>query len=162
VGLLRAHLAAVAVVVAAVAAAGAVLTFARPAYHPDVFPAPPTDLPYTDAAYTPARTQIAFALHGVQLMRRSHESAMTDFSDADLRVEVTVFGDREAVQATSGSFDYVLDANRHWVHYPRTCAGGVRSAALWRANVRAIVRCGDGATILLRRVTRALDALPRT
>jgi len=145
-----------------VTAVGAVFTFARPAYHPDVLPDPPTDLPYTRAAFTPARTQIAFALHGVQLARRSNQPAMTDFSNGDLRVEVTVFGAPEAVQATDGSFDYVLDANRHWVHYPRTCAGGVRSAALWRENVRAIVRCGDGDTILLRRIARALDALPRT
>jgi hypothetical protein len=161
VGLLRAHLAAVAVVVFAVAAVGAFFTFARPAYHPDVVPSPPNDLPYSHVAYHTAQTQVAFASGGVHLTMRSQLPAMDDLSTNDLRVEVTVFGSPGAVRS-SGSFDYVLDANRRWVHYPRTCSGGVRSAALWQENVRAIVRCGAGDTILLRRVHRALAALPRT
>ena len=160
-GLLRAHVAALSIVVIAVTAVGAVFTFARPAYHPDVLPSPPTDLPYTHVRYHTAETQIAFASRDLHLTMNSQLPAMDGLSTNDLRVEVTVFGNPDAVKGV-GSFDYVLDANRHWVHYPRTCAGGVRSAALWRENVRAIVRCGEGDTALLRRVNTALAALPRS
>ena|SRR2546421_244148 len=159
-GLLRAHVAAVSIVVFGLTVVAAVFTFARPTYRPDTLPKAPTDLPYTQAAYTPARTQVAFALHGVRLIRHSDESSMTDFSDRDLRIEVTVFGDPVAVKAFGGSFDYVLDADNHWVHYPRTCTGGMRDAALWRENVRAVVRCGVDDAQLLQRVTRALASLP--
>jgi hypothetical protein len=157
-GLLRAHLAAVSIVLVAVAAAGGFFAFARPTYHPDVLPSPPTDLPYTHVAFRPADTQIAFARRGVHLTMRSHEPAITDLSTNDLRVEVTVFGDPRSV-AKAGSFDYVLDANGKWVHYPQACSAGVRDAALWRDNVRAIVRCGAGDAQLLQRVSTAFAAL---
>jgi hypothetical protein len=61
--------------------------------------------------------------------------------------------------AKEGSFDYVLDANDHWVRYPRTCSDGVRDAARWRDNVRVIVRCGAGDLQLLRTVAAALARL---
>ena len=52
-GLLRAHLAAVAIVVAAVLATTGVFLVARPQYHPYQMPKPPTDgLSYTTARYT--------------------------------------------------------------------------------------------------------------
>lgn len=157
-GLLRGHRAALSVVVFALAVVGAVFAFARPTYHPDVLPSPPTDLPYTHVAYRAADTQIAFARRGVELTMRSRQPEMEDFSTHNLRVEVTVFGAPSVVRS-SGSFDYTLDANRRWVHYPRTCSGGARNAALWRENVRAIVRCGTGDTQLLGRISRALAAL---
>jgi hypothetical protein len=162
-GLLRAHLAATAIVLTAVAAAGGVFAFARPTYHPDVLPPAPTDLPYTHVAYHAADTQIAFARQGVHLTLRSQDPRVVGMSTDDERIEVAVFGDPAAVKAIGDSFDYVLDANDHWVHYPRSCGTGVRDAAVWRENVRAIVRCGagDDAT-LLRRVTRALASLTRT
>lgn len=160
-GLLRAHLAAISVVVFALAVVGAVFAFARPAYHPDVLPTPPNDLPYTHARYHAAETQIAFARGGVHLTMNSEIPAIEGFSTDDLRIEVTVFGAPDAVKS-AGSFDYTLDANDHWVHYPRTCAPGVRAAAVWLENVRTIVRCGPEDVKLLARVDRALTALRTT
>ena len=55
--------------------------------------------------------------------------------------------------------EYRLGAHGWFVRYPRTCDNGARNAARWRGNVRAIVRCGDGADAALRRVAAALGRL---
>jgi hypothetical protein len=161
VGLLRAHLAAVAVVVAAVAATGGVFTAARPTYRPAAPPEAPTDVPYTHVTNRPAETQVALARRGISLIVRMQSPIATELSTADETVEVTVFGNPEDVER-AGSVDYVLDTGRHWMRYPRTCAGGVSKAAVWHENVRAIVDCRTAGTPVLQRVSRALAALPRT
>lgn len=152
----RLHLASGLLVVAAVGASGLIVAVSRPHYRPAVMPLPPNDLPYTRVVYTRADVRRAFA--PLQLVRRSHLPAMTDFSDPSLRVEVTVFGDPAQVKAM-GSFEYRLGADGRFVRYPRTCANGVRNAARWRKNVRAVVRCGDGADAVLGRVSAALARL---
>ena len=158
---LRSHLAAVA---AAVAATGAVLVFARPAYHPHVEPPPPDHgLPYTRATYTAADARRAFAAEGVSLIPRSSLPQMTDLSDRPLVVEVTIFGNPKKL-AAAGFYDYnTTDANGHYVYFPRTCANGARDAERWRGNVRAILGCaaaGAAAPAWLQRVDRALARLP--
>jgi hypothetical protein len=156
VAFLRLHLLSGLLVVAAVGASGLIFAVSRPQYRPAVMPSPPNDLPYTRALYTAQDVRRAFA--PLELVRRSRLPVMTDFSDRSLRVEVTVFGDPAKVKAM-GSFEYRLGAHGRFVRYPRTRDNGARNAARWRGNVRAIVRCGDGADAALRRVAAALGRL---
>src|SRR3954451_24530138 len=117
---LRAHLIAVSVVaVAAVGAAGA-LTFARPTYHSNVIPPPPSDLPYTKVSYGWADARRAFAESAIRLMlhtrgpRPAAAPPIVDSSTKNLVVEVTVFGDPKKVQA-SGFSDYIRFSQGRWV-----------------------------------------------
>jgi hypothetical protein len=159
VGLLRIHLAAVAVVVAALAGTAAVFAFARPAHYRHVEPAPPDHgLPYTHAVYTAADAERAFAEADIALILRSKLPLGTDLSDRASVVEVTVFADTRKVAAT-GVYDYTTDARGHYVRFPTSCANGARVTERWRGNVRAIVVC-DGGIASLRRVERALASLP--
>ena len=151
----RAHLIAALAVVAAVAGAGTVLAFFRPAYHPDVLPSPPgSGLPYTAVRYDARAVQRAFARHGIELIRRSRIGPMTDLGTHDLRIEVTVFGERAKVEA-AGFHDYTTDAGGRYVRFPASCAHGAKQVERWRENVRVLANCPAPAA-----AAAALAALP--
>jgi hypothetical protein len=162
--LVRGHLVLVAVIGAAVVAAAGVFTFARPAYHPDVMPTPPNDLPYTVVTYTAADARRAFAAAGIKL--KTHRPAtrsnpMTDLSSKNLTVEVTAFGDSQQVK-DSGYSAYYTFLGGHWVHAPRTCGAGATNAERWRGNIRVIISCtraGSDSSTWLRRAGLALGEL---
>lgn len=159
---LRLHPAPTAIVVAAVAATGAVFAFARPAYHPHVEPKPSDHgLSYTRVRWTAADAERAFAAEHVRLVARARLRFVTDLSDPTQTVEVSVFGDRTLVEG-SGFYDYTTDAGGRYVRFARRCGAGTSDAERWRGNVRAIVSCdraGGGADAWLRRVDRALAQL---
>jgi hypothetical protein len=159
VGLLRAHLVSVAIVVAAVAVLGAVFAFARPTYHRYVMPSPPGDgLSYTTVSYTPANAKRAFAAHGIALQRGPKQAGMADLHTSDSGIEVTVFGDRKTVDA-SGFSDYYTFANGKWSLAPKNCVSGAKNAERWRGNVRLIVTCTSA--VRLVPAARALAAISR-
>lgn len=140
-GLLRAHLAAVAVVAAAVLATTGVFLFARPTYHPYQMPKPPGDgLSYTHAKYTAADARRSFAAHGIRLVPGMQTGPIASFHTRDLSVLVDVFGPRAAVDA-QGFSDYYTFANGTWHLAPKNCVAGAKSAERWRGNVRLIVYC---------------------
>jgi hypothetical protein len=154
VGLLRAHLAAVSIVVAAVAVTGGVFTLARPQYHPYVMPPPPGDgLPYTVPRFTSADARTAFAARGFRLVPGARMHGIAGFHTRDNTVLVDVFGDKKVVDA-SGFSDYFTFVDGHWTLAPRNCVGGAKSAERWRGNVRLIVDCGTAT-----RLPRAASAL---
>jgi len=158
-GLLRAHLAAVAIVVAAVLATTGVFVFARPQHHPYQMPKPPGDgLTYTSATYHGRDVRHAFANAGIALARGATQPGLVGFSNRDLTLEVTVFGNRKLVHA-QGFSDYYTFVDGHWQLAPKSCVRGARNAERWRVNVRVIVSCGPGAGGTLRRASRALAAL---
>lgn len=151
----RAHLVAVLLVVAAVAAAGTIFAFFRPAYQPEV-PSPPPDsgLSYTQVRYDAQDVRRAFARHGIELIRRSQLGPMTDLSTRDLQVEVTVFGERAKVEA-AGFHDYTIGTDGRYVRFPTSCAHGAKQVERWRENVRALANCPAPAAL-----AAALAALP--
>jgi hypothetical protein len=157
----RSHLLAVLVVVAAVAATGMVFAFFRPTYHPYVMPAPPGDgLPYATPAYSLGDARQAFASAGFRRPQPVVTSPGISGFHVGTALEVTVFGERETVDA-SGFSDYYTFVDGHWKLAPKSCVPGARNAERWRGNVRAIVLCSEpGARALLRRASRALTALP--
>lgn len=161
---LRIHPLSIAILSLGVVAVVGVFTFARPTSHASVLPPPPgAGLPYTHVSFTTRDAQRAFAGVGFTLVRRDTGpgTPMTDLSTRDDVVSVDVFGDAEEV-AASGFSDYLVFANGHWAHAPRTCAPGAVDAERWRGNVRVIVRCtpaGGDAPELLRRAARALARL---
>ena len=108
-------------------------------------------LPYDVVRYDTADAKRAFAGQGVQLAVRSRQPWVTELIDASKVVEVTVFGDPDAVRRT-GFRD---------LEHGRDCTVAGHLALHWRANVRAIVNCdlvrSDQAWIA--RVDRALGAL---
>jgi hypothetical protein len=157
-GLLRAHLAAVAIVVAAVLAMTGVFVFARPKYHPYQMPKPPNDgLGYTNPKYTAADALRVFAKHGLRLVPGMQTGPIKGFHTRDETVLVDVFGARDAVDA-EGFSDYYTFVNGKWYLAPKNCSSGAKSAERWRGNVRLIVYC----TAAQRLVTAAtaLAALP--
>jgi hypothetical protein len=161
---LRLHPLSIAAVSLGVVAVVGVFTFARPTSHPAVLPPPPgAGLPYTHVTFTARDAQRAFADVGMTLVR--HENGRTppiaDMSTKDDVVSVDTFGDARKV-AASGFSDYLVFANGHWAHAPRTCVPGAVDAERWRGNVRVIVRCtraGSDASHLLRLAARALARL---
>jgi hypothetical protein len=159
VALLRAHLVAVAIVVAAVAVLGGVLAFARPTYHRYVMPAPPGDgLSYTAVTSTRADAGRAFAAHGIALQRGPKQPGIADLHTRDSVLEVTVFGDRKTVDA-AGFSDYYTFADGAWSLAPKNCVAGAKNAERWRGNVRLIVTCS--APDRLAPAARALASLSR-
>jgi hypothetical protein len=160
VGFLFAHRAAGATVLVAVVATAGTFVFAAPQGERGTtsFGPPDRDLPYRVARYGPQETRRAFAAAGLPLVTRSRGRAMTDLGTRDLGLEVTVFGDPDVVQA-EGSFDYTLDANAKWVHFPHSCRRGINAAARWVGNVRAIAYCDEHRTVSMRTVAAALAAL---
>ena len=143
----RGHLLATLAVVAAVAAAGTVFAFFRPAYHPDVpTPPPGSGLSYTRVRYGAHVVRRAFARHGIELIRRSQLGPMTDLSTRDLRIEVTVLGERAKVEA-AGFHDYTVDAGGRYVHFPASCANGAKQMERWRENVRVLTSCPAPAAV---------------
>jgi len=159
-GLLRTHLAAVAVVVAAVLATVGVFVFTRPEYHPYHMPKPPSDgLTYTTPKYDGADARRAFAATGITLARGGSVPGIVGLFNRDLGLEVTVFGDKRLVDK-NGFSDYYTFVDGHWALAPKSCVPGARDAERWRVNVRVIVECDVGnAAQTLRRATRALNAL---
>jgi hypothetical protein len=158
-GVLRAHLAAVAIVVAGVLATTGAFLFARPQYHPYQMPKPPGDgLPYTMPTYDGADARRAFARVDVALARGARQAGIVGFYNRALSLEVTVFGDRKLVDS-QGFSDYYTFVDGHWQLSPKSCVHGARNAERWRINVRVIVSCGPGADETLRRASRALAAL---
>ena len=137
----RVVVAAVAIGLAAASAAGYLALRAR-----DTYP-----LPYGAVRYDAADAKRAFAGQGVELAVRSQQPWVTDLADASNAVEVTVFGDPDAVRRT-GFRD---------LEHGRDCTVAGHLALHWRANARAIVNCdlvrSDQAWIA--RVDRALAAL---
>jgi hypothetical protein len=155
----RAHLLPGLVVVAAVAATAAVLTVARPQYHPSRMPSPPGDgLTYTAVVYTRADASRAFAARGIRLLPGARTPGIADLHSPDGTIEVSVFGDRKTVDA-SGFSDYYTFADGRWERAPRQCGDGARNAERWHANVRLIVDCRAAAQ--LPRAARALASLTR-
>jgi hypothetical protein len=161
VAFLRLHLLAVAIVVAAVAAAGSVLAFARPGYHPYVIPEPPDHgLQYTRVSYTIADARDVFAAEGIRLTPRSHSKTITTYGNSGDVLEVDSFGKRDQVEQ-SGFWDYLLIDGRY-AHFPRNCSSGAPDAERWHGNIRVIVSCtraGTPSPSWLRRVDRALARL---
>jgi hypothetical protein len=156
-GLLRAHLAAVAIVVAAVLATTGVFLVARPQYHPYQMPKPPNDgLSYTTARYTVADARRAFAANGIRLVPGTQSGPIKDFHTRDVSVLVDVFGSRAAVDA-EGFSDYYTFANGKWHLAPKNCVAGAKSAERWRGNVRVIVYCTTAGRLLT--ASQALAAL---
>jgi hypothetical protein len=161
VDFLRSHLLAAGIVAVAVAAAGAVLAFARPTAHPYVIPPPPDHgLPYTVVSYTAADVRRAFAAEGIRLTPRSQFPTVTTIGNRDDILEVDAFGDRKKVEQ-SGFWDYAVE-NGKYVHFPRVCGSTIPDAERWHGNVRVIVKCraaGAASGAWLRRVDRALARL---
>ena len=158
-GILRAHLAGVVIVVAAVLAMTGVFVFARPQFHPYQMPKPPGDgLAYTSATYHGRDAQRAFAKAGIVLGRSAKQPGLVGFFNRDLALEVTVFGDRKLVDAQGFSDSYTF-VDGHWELAPKSCAPGARNAERWRVNVRVIVSCGPRAGETLRRASQALATL---
>jgi hypothetical protein len=158
-GLLRAHLAAVAIVAAAVLATVGVFLFAPPTVHRYRMPKPPGDgLPYTTPVFSKADAVRAFAHVGVRLLPGATSPGISGGYTHDFAFEVTVFGDRKLVDA-QGFSDYYTFVDGKWLLAPKTCARGAKSAERWRVNVRVIVTCGAGSVERLRTATRALAAL---
>ena len=140
-GLLRSHVAAVAVVVVAVLTTTGAFLFARPQYHPYQMPKPPSDgLNYTNTKYTAAGALRAFAAHGLQLVPGMQTGPIKGFHTRDQTVLVDVFGPRAAVDA-EGFSDYYTFVNGKWYLAPKNCVAGAKSAERWRGNVRLIVYC---------------------
>jgi hypothetical protein len=169
VGWVSRHVVSAAVVVAAVAAMGSVLAFARPTYHPYVMSSPPGDgLSYTKVTYSAKDVTRAFAMSGIKLLgapadapRPAHPAPMVDFHDQDIVIEATVFGDRKTVDA-SGFSNYYTFVNGRWSLAPKTCVAGAKNAERWRGNVRVIVSClraGAASSTWLRRAALALGRL---
>jgi hypothetical protein len=158
-GLLRGHLAAVAISVAAVLATTGVFVFARPQFHRYQMPKPPSDgLDYTSATYRGRDARRAFAQVGIVLERGVPSPGIVGFFDRKLSLEVDVFGNRKLVDS-QGFSDYYTFVDGHWELASRSCTPGARNAERWRVNVRVIVSCGPGAGVTLRRASQALAAL---
>jgi hypothetical protein len=158
-GLLRAHLAAVAIVLAAVLATTGVFLFARPMYHPYQMPKPPSDgLDYTSPRYNGADARRAFAHAGIALSHAVPSPGIVGFFNRELSLEVTVFGDRKLVDS-QGFSDYYTFVDGHWELAPKSCVKGARNAERWHVNVRVIVSCDPGAAATLQRASLALAAL---
>ena len=157
--LLRAHLTAVAIVLAAVLATTGVFLFARPTYHPYQMPKPPSDgLDYTSPTYHGRDARRAFSHVGIVLGRSVPSPGIVGFFNRDLSLEVTVFGNRKLVDA-QGFSDYYTFVDGRLKLSPKSCVKGARNAERWRVNVRVIVSCGPGAAATLRRASRALATL---
>jgi hypothetical protein len=155
VELLRAHRTAVAGLVVAAFALGAVFAFVRPKTHPSVTASPPRDLPYRSATYSTADAIQAFAAVGVRLSPRSKSATITTLGNRGDTLEVDVFGDARRVTA-AGFHDYLF-VNGRYTRFPRACGTARLEAERWRGNVRVIVRCTPAAR--LRHVERALALL---
>jgi hypothetical protein len=159
--LLRRHVLAVGIVVAAAAAIGAFVAVARPTYQRQVMQAPADHgLPYTVASYTASDARRAFAAEGIVPTPRSHSAAVTTLGNRGDILEVDAFADRETVER-SGFYNYTLVGGRY-VPFPSACGAGAHTAARWRGNVRVIVSCSiarDAAPDWLTRVERALARL---
>lgn len=136
------HLVALALVAAA---AAAFVTLRARDTHP---------LPYTAVLYGAADAQRAFAVQGVALTARSRQRWLTELTDATSTVEVTVFGEPDAVRRT-GFRD---------LEHGRDCTVAGHLALRWRGNVRAILDCNlvhdDRAWVA--RIDRALAALAQS
>lgn len=159
VRLVRGHLLAVGIVVAAVTAVGTFFAVARPTYEREVQPGPPDHgLPYTVVSYTAADARSAFAAEGIVLTPRLRSAIVTSLGHDVL--EVSAFASREKVER-SGFYNYT-QVDGEYAPFPKSCEGRARSAARWRGNVRVVVACsaaGDDAAAWLRRVDRALARL---
>jgi len=159
--LLRGHLPAASIVVAAVAAVGVFLLVGRPTYERQVMPSPPDHgLPYTFVTYTLGDARRAFAAEGITLTRRSRSAVITTLGSRGDILEVDIFAEREKVER-SGFFNYTL-VNGEYAPFPSTCDAEGGSAARWRGNVRVVVSCsaaGGDAASWLRQVDRALAHL---
>jgi hypothetical protein len=156
------HPAVLVAVAAALAGLAGMLAFASPAYRRAV-QNPPRDrgLPYARARYGAADAKRVFAAAGVSLTRRSSSAAVTTLGDGRDVLEVDVFADPKAVEASGFHDDALVPPGRH-VRFPRSCGGPVPDAERRRGNVRVLVSCraaGGGADAWLRRVERALARL---
>jgi hypothetical protein len=110
-------------------------------------------LPYTTARYDERDVRQAFAAEGVTLTfrSRSDHAEITTFGNPRDVLELDVFGDPDAVRASSF----------HDLERASDCAVAGHLAVHWRSNVRAILNCDlvrdDKAWIT--RMNRALTAL---
>jgi hypothetical protein len=110
-------------------------------------------LPYTAVRYGASDARRAFAAQGVApVMRsRSAHSKITGLGNARDVLEVTVFGNAEAVRA-SGFRD---------LEHGTDCTVEGHLALHWHGNVRAILNCDlvRDDTAWIARMDRALEAL---
>src|SRR5882724_9469751 len=99
------HVLALAIIVVALAAAGGVFAFARPAYHPShsvLKDAPP---PYKTVSFKASDASRAFRAEGIVLTPRSDAADITTLGNRHDILEVDIFGD--PVQIEKSGFHYL-------------------------------------------------------
>lgn len=157
----RQHAWAVAVVALAAAVVALFLTVWRPRYQPSPQKLPSAPLPYSHVQFTVRYAKGAFAAVGVRLVPKSRvPGVVTTIGTRHDEFEVDIFGDPTRVNGLGGSPDVITDSHGNYVHIPSTCRPGIPDAERWRANVRFVVSCANGAHAQLLRVgARALANL---